>query len=124
MSKLEQQLKALEFFKDWSNYLLLTTVAALGWCGSTESGLADSPVRWWCIWAFALSIVFGIFTLGLTPVVAEEMREEIGSIYYAKGHFSFFWLWGKEIGMRLKTVCWPQHLLFLAGIILYAAAKA
>jgi len=23
--------KALEFFKDWSNYLLVTTVAALGW---------------------------------------------------------------------------------------------
>jgi len=31
VSKQEQKLKALEWFKDWSNYMLITTVAALGW---------------------------------------------------------------------------------------------
>ena len=30
MTSKEQKLKALEYFKDWSNYLLVTTVAA-GW---------------------------------------------------------------------------------------------
>jgi hypothetical protein len=31
MIGIEQKLKALESFKDWTNYLLVTTVAALGW---------------------------------------------------------------------------------------------
>jgi hypothetical protein len=28
--------KALEYLKDWSNYLLVTTVAALGWVATVE----------------------------------------------------------------------------------------
>ena len=43
MTQLEQKLKALDSFKDWTNYLLITTVAALGWVG-TERTKAFSGV--------------------------------------------------------------------------------
>ena len=33
---MSNELKALEFFKDWTNYLLVTTVAAVGWLGVKE----------------------------------------------------------------------------------------
>jgi hypothetical protein len=33
----EQKLKALDAFKDWSNYLLVTTVAALGWTAGKDA---------------------------------------------------------------------------------------
>ena len=46
-ANIEQQLKALEFFKDWSNYLLVTTVAALGWVASaTNPPIGPNAVRW------------------------------------------------------------------------------
>ena len=34
--RLDQKLKALDAFKDWSNYLLVTTVAALGWTSTKK----------------------------------------------------------------------------------------
>ena len=37
-ANMEQHLKALDSFKDWSNYLLVTTVAALGWTAGKDAG--------------------------------------------------------------------------------------
>jgi hypothetical protein len=45
----DAQTKALEFFKDWSNYLLVTTVAALGWVASGKD-FPISGLMAWCIW--------------------------------------------------------------------------
>ena len=104
---------ALEFFKDWSNYLLVTTVAALGWA-ATANVLVNSPtLRRWCIWSFALSIVFAIFTLALIPLVAEQ-RAQGQSIYDVMVTSYLPWR------IHLKVVCLPQHILFIAGIIFYA----
>src|SRR5215211_9013485 len=86
--------KALEFFKDWTNYLLVTTVASLGWIATTEKIAFSTPyVRGFCIIAFAFSIVFGIFTLALIPIVQEawQSRGEKGqanrSIYDMDAEF-------------------------------------
>jgi hypothetical protein len=68
--------KALEFFKDWSNYLLVTTVAALGWVASGTTIFTSHSVKPWCVWLFALSVVFGIFTLALIPLVQEQRGRE------------------------------------------------
>ena len=74
--------KALEFFKDWSNYLLVTTVAALGWVASgTNTTTSTSHSVKWCVWFFALSVVFGIFTLALIPLVQKQRRKTHESNY-------------------------------------------
>ena len=107
--------KPLEFFKDWTNYLLVTTVAALGWVATKESAFCSPSVRFLCVWSFALSVVFAIFTLALIPLV-EEQRLTNGSIYDVRAKFSL----GGDRELRLKQVCFPQHVLFLLGIVLYA----
>jgi hypothetical protein len=114
LTGIEQKLKALEYFKDWSNYLLVTTVAALGWT-SAKNATTFSPqwTRAVCIWSFALSIVFGIFTLALIPHVGEDIAENAESIYAVD--WTGYW-----IPLRLPYLCMPQHLLFLAGILFYA----
>jgi hypothetical protein len=117
MNATEQHLKSLDNFKDWSNYLLVTTVAALGWVAS-DGSVVETPIIE--VWAFALSIVFGIFTLALIPIVAAGITDASKSFYDVSAPFRLFWLWGPEVSLRIKTVCWPQHILFLAGIIAFA----
>jgi len=63
---MDQKVKALEFFEDWTNYLLVTTVAAL----------------------------------------------------------KMFWFWGPGLTARLRCFCFPQHVLFLAAVLIYACATA
>jgi hypothetical protein len=106
--------KALEFFKDWSNYLLVTTVAALGWVA--EHGSFSGVLKVLCVWSLALSIVFGIFTLALIPLVQEQREQDTkasSSNYEVRASF-----WGGRL--RLMHVCFPQHVLFIIGIVLYA----
>ena len=112
---IEQRIKALEFFKDWSNYLLVTTVAAIGW-------VAEHPAegcRTRSLWCFAISVAFGIFTLALVPLVAEEVDERT-SIYSVTPSYA---RWNPVrllcIPFRITFLCMPQHLFFLAGIALY-----
>src|SRR6478735_2735214 len=121
--KVTQGLQALGFFKDWTNYLLVTTVAALGW-------IATKPVVGFPPWllaltiaCFGLSIVFAILTLALIPIVGEKYESKTTSIYDVDAPFKTFWLWGKTRHSRLKVPCWPQHVFFLAGIILFCVGS-
>lgn len=119
MSPVEQALKALEFFKDWSNFLLVTTVAALGWASTERHVLASAKMKRFCIWSLALSTVFGIFTLGMIPLVAQQATGK-QSIFQEGVTFYLLWVvW--EVGpFTLKLVCWPQHVLFIVGVLAYA----
>ena len=123
MEALEKRMKALEFFKDWSNYMLVTTVAALGWVVSSEKGavLPASAFGKATIAFLALSTVFAIFTLALIPVVAETI-DGSGTFYDERGQFRWFWAAGspKKRRITLKWVCWPQHLFFVLGVLSYA----
>ena len=118
MDRIEQSLKALDAFKDWSNYLLLTTVAAVGWtAGKDAASFSSCHIKTAVVLSFALSVVFAILTLALIPHVAEDIRESpdktVPSIYrvYWNG-------WG--VDLRLTRLCFPQHVLFLIGVLLYA----
>ena len=72
IDSIEQKLKALEAFKDWSNYLLVTTVAALGWVSTKDAPhFSRRWIRLWCIWSFASSVFLAILTLALIPHIAE-----------------------------------------------------
>jgi hypothetical protein len=118
MDKLEQKLKALDAFKDWSNYLLVTTVAALGWTAKDATHFCNAWMKSGAIFLFALSTVFAILTLALIPHVAELIKEDaagdLPSIYYV--YWDGWW-----VKLRLTYLCFPQHVLFLLGILLYAA---
>jgi hypothetical protein len=117
------ELKALEFFKDWTNYLLVTTVAAVGWLGVKEGIIHAS--RGWRIaslWCFAISIVFAIFTLAIIPQIAEALSKFPGkSIYDTRVPiFALPRGWILLWDAHLAHFCWIQHVAFLLGIIFYA----
>ena len=114
---IDQRLKALDSFKDWSNYLLVTTVAALGWTSKVEVKFCTLWMREGAVLCLALSILFAILTLALIPHVAEDIKlktnGEAPSIYHVYWH-------GWLVKLRLTRLCLPQHLFFLLGILLYA----
>src|SRR6266851_4301513 len=72
-NKVDHRLAALTSFKDFTNYLLVTTVAATGWVAT--QGSVAGWLRGACTVLFALSAIFGIFTLALIPPVAEMVRD-------------------------------------------------
>lgn len=122
MNRIEQKLKALEAFKDWSNYLLVATVAALGWTAKENTtGFRTEWMKSGAIVLFALSTVFAILTLALIPHIAELIEDDTGK--KPKSIYDVSWTgWG--VRLRLTHLCLPQHALFLLGIVMYAAATA
>ena len=119
---IEQVLRALEFFKDWSNFLLVTTVAALGWVATKDRPHISVPALRWTIGLLATSVIFAIFTLALIPIVAQGISKTTVSFYDVSARFTLLWLWGPELEFKLKYVCWLQHVLFLAGIVVFSIA--
>ena len=120
MNPLEQKLKALDAFKDWSNYLLVTTLAAVGWVG------ADAKLHgWWkglCLFALGLSAILAILTLAIVPVIAEKITEK-DSIYETKATFLILSRCPpKYQSAALWPVCLWQHGALILGIILYVVA--
>ena len=116
---IDHLLKAVEYFNNSNNYLIVISVIALGWVvehpGGAHESLKDAVVL--CL---GLSTVFGLFTMGLLPLVAETLTGTTESIYDVKGQFRTFVLGGREHSLPLKAVCWPQQVLFIAGVLLYA----
>jgi hypothetical protein len=60
-----------------------------------------------------------VLTLAVIPLVAEKLDNNTTSIYDVAPEFNLVWLWPPLIPIKLKVVCWPQHILFIAGIIFY-----
>jgi hypothetical protein len=125
--------EALKHFKDWSNYLLITAVAALGWAASTEHTyiiingtasteheniISNDTLRGLCISSLGISIVFGILTLALIPMVQEQGKAG-QSIYEVRPNFWFF----KKGGPPLMAVCFPQHVSFIYGVFAFILGK-
>ena len=122
-------LLALGFFKDWSNFMLVTTVAALGWTAKVETTNAGCRcLQMTSMTLFALSIAFAVFTLALVPLIAEKIAGGgVNSIYEVEAKFyvlpDFFprtLTDGLPRELKLKSMCWLQHVLFLLGVAFYA----
>src|SRR5262249_36117880 len=107
---------ALEAFSRWSNYLLVTTVAAVGWISSGVIKFHTDFSRSLSLWCLGASVVFGIFTLALVPLVSEQAQQTDTSIYSTEARFSIF---GVRCRAYLTQACRPQHVLFIAGIVSY-----
>jgi hypothetical protein len=120
MTRTEQHLAALGTFKDWSNYLLVTTVAALGWVALPNHVDLSIWMRDVVMACFGASICCGILTLALIPHVATGVREHNKSFYQVRVQIQSLWLVGEpRWSVRLMLVCAPQHVLFLAGIVFF-----
>ena len=136
---LKQQLTALGYFKDWTNALLVATTAALGWA-TTQVHFRNTAWRVGTLSALTLSIVFGIVTLALIPIIAGQLRTEKASspgkvrlvadrpsdayfgdhpasFYDVRPRFRSFGASSSLWSTSLKTFCWPQHVLFLLGVV-------
>jgi hypothetical protein len=116
----DPRIEALKSFKDWSNYLLVTTVAAIGWIARTET--APSLIPALAIWSLGISAVFGIFSLALVPLISEQMEQAVDrtSIFAVPVRF---YAGGSTLRtMYLTQACRPQHLSFILGILLYCVA--
>ena len=111
---------ALESFKDWSNYLLVTTVAAIGWVVAKEGVRIAPGARIASILLLCVSAILAVLTLSLVPLVAESLTKDTRSIYDVAATFKPCWMWGHEVALKMKWVCWPQHVTFMLGIISYS----
>jgi hypothetical protein len=107
---------ALESFERWSNYLLVTTVAAAGWVASDGVTFEPEIFQSVTLGCFGVAIIFGIFTLALVPLIAETMMKSDSSIYRVKVRFSLFTF---DWYVYLTQACRPQHASFIAGIAFY-----
>ncbi|HXQ84500.1 MAG TPA: hypothetical protein VN769_10585 [Xanthobacteraceae bacterium] len=105
--------KALEFVNQASSYTLLATIALLAWVASGVE-FSNQGLRLAAMACLMLSIVYGIATLALIPLV-QETRRPGQSNFEVEARYSLF---GRR-SSRLKAVMFPQYLLLIVGLILY-----
>ena len=110
----DAQTKALEFVSGANNYVLLATLALLAWVASGVE-FSTEALRLAAMACLSVSAAFGVATLALIPLV-QEARRPGQSNFDVEVQFSLF---GRRRS-RLKAVLLPQHLLLIAGVILYA----
>ena len=76
----DAQAKALEFVNSASSYVLLATIALLAWVASSGVEFSNDGLRVASMACLTLSVVFGVATLALIPLVQEARRAaEIGT---------------------------------------------
>jgi hypothetical protein len=114
-----QATNALDAFKEWSNYLLVTTVASAGWVSTRTDELKIPWLQPVSLGLLTASIILAIFTLALVPLLAEQLEDE--SIYKTPISFD---LLGLPCKMYLTQVCRPQHTTFIFGVLAYAVGAA
>jgi hypothetical protein len=109
----DAQAKALEFINSASSYVLLATIALLAWVASGVE-FSNDGLRVASMACLTLSVVFGVATLALIPLV-QEARRPGQSNFEVEARFMLF---GRR-GARLKSALAPQYLSLLAGLIFY-----
>ena len=109
----DAQAKALEFVNNASSYVLLATIALLGWVASGVE-FSNDGLRVASMACLTLSVVFGVATLALIPLVQEARRPGQPN-FEVEARFMLF----GQRGARLKSALLPQYLFLLAGLVLY-----
>lgn len=109
----DPQTKALEFVHQASSFVLIATIALLAWVASGVEFSSDG-LRFGAMGCLTLSIVFGVGTLILIPLI-QEARRPGQSNFDVTPSFALF---GRR-SASLRAVMLPQYVLLLAGIILY-----
>jgi hypothetical protein len=107
--------KALEFVHQGCIFTLIVTIALLAWVASGVDFSNEVP-RVGAMLCLTLSVVYGVASLALIPLV-QESRRPGQSNFEAEARYSLF---GRR-SLRLKYVLMPQYVLLLAGVIFYVA---
>lgn len=110
---LDAQTKALEFVHQASLFTLIITIALLAWVASGVEFSSDG-LRFGAMGCLTLSVVSGVGTLAVIPLVAEARRPGQSNFDVAPA----FQLFGRRT-VRLKATMLPQYALLLGGVILY-----
>jgi hypothetical protein len=111
MSLTEQKLNALGAFKDWSNYLLVTTVVALGWVAGADTDKPLTLATKFEVFFLAASVIFGTFTLAVIPIIAEQITDGIN--LWCRSPFQPF----LDVGSREKNT--PKGGVLAATCLFY-----
>jgi hypothetical protein len=111
----DAQTKALEFVAQGCIFTLVVTVALLAWVASGVDFSNEIP-RIGAMLCLTLSVVYGVASLALIPLVQEGRRPgqsnfEVDARYVLFGRRS----------LRLKSVLLPQYVSLLLGIGFYIA---
>ena len=109
----DAQTKALEFVNSASTYVLIATIALTAWVASGVE-FSSEGLRVTSMACLTLSVIFGVATLALIPLV-QEARQPGQSNFDVDAYFRLF---GRR-SAHLKGVLFPQYFLLLAGLILY-----
>jgi hypothetical protein len=92
---------------------LVANIALLAWVASGVE-FSSEALRLAAMTCLTLSVVFGVGTLALIPLV-QEARRPGQSNFEVEVRFTLF----GQRRSRLKAVLLPQHVLLLVGVILY-----
>ncbi|HEX3504741.1 MAG TPA: hypothetical protein VHU22_15230 [Xanthobacteraceae bacterium] len=111
----DPQTKALEFVAQGCIFTLVVTIALLAWVASGVDFSNEIP-RVGAMLCLALSVVYGVASLALIPLV-QEGRKPGQSNFDVDARYSLF---GRRT-LRLKSVLLPQYALLLLGIGFYVA---
>lgn len=111
----DAQTKALEFIAHGCIFILIATIALLAWVASGVDFGNEIP-RIGAMLCLALSVVYGVASLTLIPLVQESRRPGQSNFEVAARYFLF----GRRT-LRLKSVLMPQYILLLLGIGFYIA---
>jgi hypothetical protein len=109
----DAQSKALEFVSQANNYSLIATLALLAWVASGVE-FSSEALRLSAMACLTLSVLFGVATLSLIPLV-QEMRRPGQSNFDVTARFVLF---GSR-SARLKMTMAPQYGFLLLGVIFY-----
>jgi hypothetical protein len=112
-SQVDQQGKALEFVSQANSYALIATIALLAWVASGVE-FSSETLRIGSMACLTLSVVFGVGTLLLIPLV-QEARRAGQSNFDVEARFFIF---GRR-SARLTATVLPQYAFLLLGLILY-----
>jgi hypothetical protein len=117
----EKTLKGLELLNTWTNVLIVTTTAAVGWLVEKSLVNLGTTLGKAVLACFCLSIVCGILAMCQIPGLAARVDDDTRSIYELRGDNYLFPFW--RVSFPVIWVLWPQHTLFIAGIVLLLWAK-
>jgi hypothetical protein len=105
--------RALDYVSRASTYVLIATMVLLAWVASGVE-FSNEGLRYAAMACLTMSVVFGVATLALIPLVQEVRRP-------GQSNFDVdapFLLLGRR-SARLKSMLLPQYALLLAGLVLY-----
>ena len=105
--------QALEFINRSSTFVLIATIALLAWVASGVE-FSNEALRDAAIGCLTLSVICGVGTLTLIPLV-QEARRPGQSNFDVEARFALF---GRR-SARLKAALLPQYLFLIAGVIFY-----